>query len=180
MLRTHILFIGIATCLLVCRAQAQIVSDQLGGPSHVHASATDGIVDGAANPELVPDSVAYRLYFIAVSEKPNPTPEEATRQLAHIRRIGLEDTDQNALIDVLTEFKTRYDEMVTQFNAIAEADTAAGTRPDIATFLRNRDKLIQDVREALARALSQEGVAKLNNHVQAEKKNMKVSIGEAQ
>jgi hypothetical protein len=70
--------------------------------------------------------------------------------------------------------------MVTQFNAIAEADTAAGTRPDIATFLRNRDKLIQDVREALARALSQEGVAKLNNHVQAEKKNMKVSIGEAQ
>lgn len=138
------------------------------------------MVDGAANPELVPDSVAFRLYFVAVSQKPNPTPEEATRQMAHIRRIGLEDTDQRALIDTLTDFKTRYDAMITQFNAIAEADTAAGIKPDTATFLLNRDKLVQEVRDAIASALSQEGVAKLTNHVQSEKKNMKVSIGEAQ
>jgi hypothetical protein len=38
--------------------------------------------------------------------KAESNPEEATRQLAHVRRIGLEDTDQNALIKILTDFKT--------------------------------------------------------------------------
>lgn len=54
---------------------------------HSHSS---NIVDGALRPDLIPDEAAYRLYFVAVSEMPNPSGEARQRQLSHLGRIGLQ------------------------------------------------------------------------------------------
>jgi hypothetical protein len=40
-------------------------------PQHQHSDAN--VIDGAIHPELIPDTVAYRLYLIAVSENPTPS-----------------------------------------------------------------------------------------------------------
>src|SRR4029077_6525313 len=58
-------------------------------PKHQHAAAN--VIDGAAHPELIPDSVAYRLYFVAVSTVQNPAEAEQKHQHAHLMKTGLGD-----------------------------------------------------------------------------------------
>jgi hypothetical protein len=74
--------------------------------SHTHESSPGSIIDGSVHPELIPDSTAHRLYFIVVSELPNPTPEQRNRQIAHLRRIGLQNSDIERMIPALENFKT--------------------------------------------------------------------------
>jgi hypothetical protein len=60
-----------------------------------------GTINGEQHPELIPDSTAYRLYFIVVSELPNPSPEQRNRQLSHLHKIGLQGTDLATLVNTL-------------------------------------------------------------------------------
>jgi hypothetical protein len=48
-------------------------------------SGIPGAIDGSKTPELIPDSVAFRMFFEAVSEPPLPTPEQVRRQRAKLR-----------------------------------------------------------------------------------------------
>ena len=75
---------------------------------HDHSS---NIVDGAIHPDLIPDAAAYRLYFVAVSEMPNPSGEAKQRQLSHLGRIGLQAEDLQVLIPILNSFKVRYSDL---------------------------------------------------------------------
>jgi hypothetical protein len=77
--RASILCFAVISCLLLATAHGQFISDQLEPPTHAYSLPTVGIIDGATNPELVRDSVAYRLYFIAVSENSDPSPDQAAR-----------------------------------------------------------------------------------------------------
>ena len=106
------------------------------------ASLPTGIVDGAKNPELIPDSAAYRLYFITVSELPNALAEQKNRQRAHLGKIGLKDPDLEALIGTLETFKVHYADLTATYNTTAEAAGAAGGKPDINSFLSQRDALV--------------------------------------
>ena len=117
----------------------------------------------------------YRLYFIVVSEVPNPTPEQRNRQLAHLRRIGLQNSDLEHMIPALEKFKIEYAQMIARYNAAAEALTNAGLKPDIDTFNSQRDELVARTREELKRVLTKEGVAQLDAHVQNEKRHMKAA-----
>lgn len=158
-------------------AHAQFISDQI--DVHVHG-ASAGIVDGAVHPEMIPDSTAYRLYFIAVSEPPNAAPEQKNRQLAHIRRTRLTNTDCEALVGALADFKTQYTDLIDRYNETAEAATKAGVQPDLQTFIQQREALVQATRDNLTMVLSPDGVSRLDSHVQKEKKGMKISPTEVQ
>src|SRR5207244_821799 len=61
--------------------------------STVHAAARQRpeIIDGAANPELIPDRVAYSLLFRLIANR--KTAEEKSHIRAYIRQIGLADSD---------------------------------------------------------------------------------------
>ena len=53
----------------------QAINNRQINQAHVHSSQPADVIDGAKQPELIPDAVAYRLYFVTVSETPNASRE---------------------------------------------------------------------------------------------------------
>ena len=147
-------------------------------PNHNHT--VPDLIDGALHPELIPDATAYRLYFVAVSEMPNPTEEQKARQTAHLRRMRLTDNDMQSTIIALEEFKVQYTNLIALYNESAKAADVAGRKPDFDTFRLQRDALVQRTRERVKSVLTPDGLARFDGHIQDEKRNMKVSSKEGQ
>jgi len=138
------------------------------------------MIDGETHPELIPDATAYRLYMLTVSTMPNATTDEHARQASHIAALRLHNADRITLTTILTDFKSRYSEMISEFNASATAAIARGEAPDIKTFLQKRNDLVQFVMTTLRLSLSPDGMKKLDSHIQLQKRSMKVDEQEAQ
>src|ERR1700730_13077999 len=133
------------------------------------------MIDGAKNPTLVPDSTAYRLFFLAASETPDATSQRQLRQRAVLAEVGLNDTELASAIVILNGFKTEYAERIKQYNDTVARANAMGIPPDLAGFLRERDLLVQITRDALRSSLSPEAMARFDAHVQEEKRHMLVA-----
>jgi len=144
-------------------------------PQHQHVAAahTDHVIDGTQHPELVPDSAAYRLYFVTVSLSANPTDKDKKVQDAHLAKINLDPIDKQAFVTVVANFRSQYDAWTARWNAAA---TAQGDSFDPAPFLQQRDDLVQATRAAIGQSLSISGVKLLDAHIQGEKKRMKVAV----
>lgn len=146
---------------------------------HVHPSSSPAdIIDGRVHPELIPDSTAYRLYFIAVAETPYPGPNEARRQHAHLAAAGLAGGDLQVASEVLASFKIQYQSLIDQYNN--SAAVRSGSSADLSMFLAKREALVQATRDELKSQLTPAGMTKLDVHIQKEKANMRVAKGEAQ
>jgi hypothetical protein len=149
---------------------------QEGVAAHTHSAvASDQVIDGAAHPELIPDSTAYRLLFVVVGEPPNPTPQGVVRQAARLNAAGLTGNDAQAAVGVLATFKTRYADLLAHYNQAVLGAQRAGPAPDLPSFLAARDALVQSTRCALTSALTPKGAASLSAYVQHEKAHMEVS-----
>jgi hypothetical protein len=138
-------------------------------PPHQHPATT--VIDGAVNPNLIPDSVAYRLYLFTVSMRQSPTQVDQECQKAHLMRTGLSDADRQVFVGILSGFRTQYDALEAAYNALASANS---TNANISTLLTQLDDLVQSTRNAINAQLSSQGAARLNAFVIAEKANMKV------
>src|SRR5229473_805495 len=145
------------SCVLVCAFNSQAQSQN--PPPHQHPQVAVTTIDGAAHPELIPDSTAYRLYLLVVSELPNPSQEERNRQDAHLGSLHLRGQDRFASITTVAAFKSQYLSLVSRYNQSAEAALAAGVRPDEKTFIQQRDDLVQSTRDTTKRVLTVEGMA---------------------
>jgi hypothetical protein len=77
-------FIFLAILSIVNSTRAQTVDS---AHNHAHTQVTDG----AVNPELIPDSTAYRLYFAMVSRPFVPSDDQVKRQKLEIGRVGLQE-----------------------------------------------------------------------------------------
>jgi hypothetical protein len=141
-------------------------------PQHQHATTESNMVDGSVHPELIPDSVAYRLYLLTVSLPLNPTDQDRKFQQAHLAKTNLGQNDIQNLQIVLAEFRSEFEAWKNRFDAAA---TKQGSQFDPTPFLQQRDDITQNTRTALAQSLSSDGLIRLNNHIQSEKKNMRVA-----
>lgn len=161
--------IALSTALvLAVGAQAQSSP-----PQHQHAAPK--LIDGAVHPELIPDTVAYRLYLVAVSTGQNATEADQQRQRAHVTRTGLADTDQQTFFGILSDFRSKYDALVNEYNESAKAAAARNETTDVHTLLKKLDALVQSTRDTISVRLSSRGAARVHSFVVSEKKNMKVT-----
>jgi hypothetical protein len=133
------------------------------------------LIDGSAHPELIPDSVAYRLYLVAVSTGLNATEAEQKHQRAQLMHTGLEDADQRMLLTILSDFRAKYNTLVTEYNESARAALARNETTDVRGLLKKIDDLVQSTRDTISVRLSTEASAKLHAFVVSEKKNMKTT-----
>ena len=133
------------------------------------------IIDGAKNPQLIPDSIAYRLFFISVAGPANPTPQDEDRQRAHLRDAGLRGEGVPRVAELLAAFRAQYGDLVTQYNESVQAANDAGEEPDPAAFLSQLDQLVESTRKALEAAISPEAANHLEAFVQYEKRNMRMA-----
>jgi hypothetical protein len=142
-------------------------------PQHQHV--TPNVIDGAVHPELIPDSIAYRLYLVAVSTGANPTKAEQERQHVHLMKTGLDDIDERMLVILLADFRAKYDALVAEYNASARAAFAQNETTDVHILLNKLDALVQSTRDTISVRLSSQGAAHFHSFVLSEKKNMKVT-----
>lgn len=172
MLRCHFY-----SLLLFSIALPTIVPAQTSGTSAMTGmdhSAPVKMIDGNVNPELIPDSTAYRLFFIVAGELPNAPAERKVRQAAFFKRFAFQQLDQNSICRVLETFKLKYAILQEQFNSAEMARIRIGAPSRTDQFVAQRDALVQATRDELKQALSGEGVKQLDGVVQDEKRNMKV------
>jgi len=155
-------------------AFAQMLPPDITMPEDMHTSAHVPVIDGFVNPELISDSTAYRLFFVSVAEGANPAPEEVSRHKSHLAKVGLKDNDGQSLAEVLRTFKQQYDDLVKNYNGVADVAILRGEAPDYSAFLRQREALVQSTRDKLKQVLTPEALTKLDGFVQGEKQKMKI------
>jgi len=160
------------TTILVLSVCAFVTTGQT--PPVVHQHNSTAVVDGAVNPDQIPDSVSYRLCMVAFSVSQSPSDTEQKRQHAQLAQIGLAAGDQQLLIGILSDFKAKYDALVTEYNNSSTAASLHNQTTDGATLMAKLDGLIQTTRTTIGVQLSSAGVGRLHSFVMSEKKNMKV------
>lgn len=144
---------------------------QTSSPQHNHS---ETVIDGAKNPELIPDSTAYRMWLITVSELPNASTENRDRQRAHLAGLNLSTLDNLQLITILAEFKSQYNSLIERYNESAKAALANGIQPDQKLLLQQRDDLVQMTKSAIGLSLSPESVVRIDGRVQEHKKHIQL------
>ena len=116
-------------------------------------------VDGRKNPELIPDSLAYRHFIRATS---STSVAGTKRRNALLKRAGLTVQDRLAYVEALGDVDA-------QLNSIRQARRSEGGSLPQSTLTRLFDSENQAFSDAQARihaGLSVEGAAKLDAHIQ--------------
>jgi hypothetical protein len=136
-----------------------------------------GIIDGAKNPGLIPDEVAYRLVLLALAEPQDASDAQKARFRAKIASAGLNEDDTEALRLILAALQKQLDALNAQANQILARDPLpyAGT-PDyqqLADLAKQRGPVFAEAMSALPARLSVDGVSRLETYVQSEKRRMK-------
>jgi hypothetical protein len=170
-----VLFAGIFLYQPSLRAPIQGQPAQAIAPNGQATAVPPDVINGAEHPELIPDLVAYRLFFITVALESSATDGQKARQRAQLMFAGLRDTDLSRAASVLSTFKVQYDYLVNQYNDSVDVANRSGRPPDLQKFLNEQDELVQQTKDALAGVLAAEGMTRFEGMVQHEKRNMTVA-----
>jgi hypothetical protein len=120
-----------------------------------------GSINGANTPELISDTIAYRLVFRSLSISANPTVAEHGHQDIRLAALGFSDADKSSFKAVMADFRATF-----KILQAASASTAA------ADWAKQHDDLIQHSRDQLAQKLSPEAMKVLAAYVAGEKRRM--------
>jgi len=141
-----------------------------------------GIIDGATNPDDIPDELAYRLVFLAMAEPENPKPEERARASAKMLKAGLDEADRDRLLIRLGKLWT----MMASIKTERERIIARDPQPDPSSAdARRIEQLANQEKAVMAKTLSDlpsyltsDGLARFSAFVREAKCHMKVIQGD--
>jgi len=133
-----------------------------------------GGIDGAVTPELIPDTIAYRMFFQLMAESAQATPHERDRQRANLAPARLSDADLEQVFTILADFRIKLMDLMQQFYAARTAALESHLTFDGNPFSQQRDALTQSTLASLEARLTAPGMKRLKAYVQSEKKNMTV------
>jgi hypothetical protein len=148
-------------------------------PGMDHSQPTK-MISGKDHPELISDITAYRLFFLAMAEDPNPTSDKQKRQHAHLAKASLGNLDEQAVVRILESHKIQYQAMIVKFNAEETAREQLGLPSQTAAFQDEINQMVQQTHDHLAQVLSKAGMAQLEALIQAEKSGMSITAQGAQ
>ncbi len=142
-----------------------------------------GTIDGAVNPELIPDVVAFRLFFTAVagnmsapslamtnSSSSSSAVTATPAQKAKLLPIQLSDADSGVFIQALPAFSANLLK-ATAANAAAPAATTSTSNGQ--TTQRSLDDIAQDTVNTMKAQMTPDGFQRLLAFVQSQKKYIK-------
>ncbi len=128
------------------------------------------MVDGAAHPELISDSTAYRLFFLTVGQV-----SDSGHQHALLQAAGLGDEDIQSAIQVIAKFTIAYQSMISTHNQKMASTNAASAETNTAALkalLKERDASVLATRASLASSISSQGMSNFDAYIQGEKRSM--------
>jgi acetylornithine deacetylase/succinyl-diaminopimelate desuccinylase-like protein len=151
-------------------------------------------IDGAVNPEQIPDHVAYSLFFRFIAGR--HTIEEKNRIRAYIRQMGLEASDVEALIAAAEEFQQQVGALDDQAAEIKDrhfyedADGnyyPNGTTPSkeervqLKQLQKQKEAVVIKLASSLRQRLSADGMVKVRQHINDHfKRRVKMKVNEQQ
>lgn len=171
--------VAVAFLSFTLSSLAQLTGQVSGSPAHNHAEAAPTqLIDGSVNPEKIPDSTAYRLWFLMAGVNPNVVkPEDQAKEHARhegqIKKLSLSDQDSKQVAAILNDFRVQYAALIKSYNDNNAILRSQRQNPDQGAFIDMRDKLVQATRDKLAATVSFDGISRLDTHVQNEKSQMK-------
>ncbi|HEX7720663.1 MAG TPA: hypothetical protein VF397_00800 [Pyrinomonadaceae bacterium] len=130
------------------------------------ASQKSRVIDGATNPELIPDRVAYSIFFRLIAN--SRTPEKKLHIRSYIRQIGLSEADRNGLLAAADEFYQRVnplDEEAKQIKAGNSGSVNDAVRARLQQLKQQKDAVIDHLVVRLPIRVSQEGTSLLRQHI---------------
>jgi hypothetical protein len=146
---------------LVVLAMCVVPPALLAQASLSNQSLPPGFVDGAKNPELIPDYASYRLMLIHLASLTSIDPQTAARQSAAYSQIGLSPTDTVILQTQVSGFKVVY----------SQWQTEAGRSPSVAAD-EHVKTMVLAFRDSILKGLTTEGARKFVQFVEREKAHM--------
>ena len=141
-----------------------------------------GTIDGAKNPELIPDTVAYRLLFLAIAEPENATEEQKARARGKMSPAGLSESDAEAFLLLLVQFDHGMTAINAQISKIRDRNPLAlsplsADGQQVIQLTSQSNQLVSDTIAALPERLSPEGLIQLQDFLQLAKRGMKIIPG---
>jgi hypothetical protein len=118
-----------------------------------------GTIDGAKTPHLIPDDVAWRIFFRSVSEPANPSTDENKRQKARLKELDLSEADYAALRRILSNFHA----IITP--VYARMDAIRVYTPELETLRARVRAAAVSAHSELESQLSNRGLAKVRHYV---------------
>ena len=164
------------------------------GSAHTHPSKTPGEVassvnlsagplpiaaDGAKNPELISDDLAYRHFIMAVAISERATERQIARRNAMLSLIGLENADRLAMLKSVATVRASLDRITESRRRIPVKDMiSVSVRASLAALKTEEDGIFRDARNRMAFSLSHDGSQRLDQHIQSRVKRRIVIYGE--
>lgn len=158
---------GAAITLTILPRIGTIYGQQI--PPH---TSIPGAIDGSKTPELIPDSVAFRMFFEAISEPPLPTAEQVRRQRSKLLRARLSEEDLNAVQSEMEEFHTAVQQLKLDYAAALKAASMGSQQFDAQAWQARRDAITDSARLALQQHMTPSGFKNLESFIRSRKVNM--------
>lgn len=137
-----------------------------------------GTIDGAKDPELIPDDVALRMIVLAVAEPTDATEEMKERAQAKLNPIGLSEDDTAAFLGLLAEYQTQVDALDKQVSDIYVRapipDPASTDYKQLLELGKQKYQLTSDAVAAIPVKLSEDGLLRLQAYLPQAKKGIKI------
>lgn len=122
-----------------------------------------GTIDGAKNPELIPDEVAYSLFFKFLSDRHSE--EEKNNMRAYIKQSALDGVNVDALLAVGDEFKKKAAVVDAQAKALRDANPNQPDERAANTFREQYKAISMELIASLQARLGANGAAKVREHI---------------
>lgn len=137
---------------------------------------TTAALDGAFNPDVIPDWVAYEIFFnsIGVPEDAPEKQKEIGRKLAE--RAGLDDEKVNKIKLSHKNLKPKLEDLEHQVNVLKDKtwpNPDSKTMSDLDKLQKQREQTVEETIRALQKDIGNEASERLAEHI---RKNIKSKI----
>jgi acetylornithine deacetylase/succinyl-diaminopimelate desuccinylase-like protein len=161
-------------------------------PAHTTSNPV-GTIDGAQNPELIPDGAAYSILFRLISNRQSDVEKERIR--AYIRQMGLGDqacptcpysagagdADIDALIAIADQFQHRIGTLDMQVKEIKDhnwPNPSAEIMVHLTKLQQQKEVVVAELVASLQMRLSPAGSEKVRRHInESVKRKIKITPG---
>lgn len=141
-----------------------------------------GTVLGAANPELIPDHVAYTLIFRTIATRQG-TEFEKARSRAWAKSAGFDEAVADKLIEAANEFTLKVSVLDLRAKEIKDRtwpNPGPATMAELTALQEKKEALVNQVAASLTARLGEQTAGKLRQHVTVHlKSRMKIAPASA-
>ena len=117
--------------------------------SSAQPPAAGTLIDGAAHPEQIPESLAFRMFYRFLAQPANPTPEQIDRQQALVAPANLSEKDLQQLASVMADYYVGLENLRREVRIAKEASPNGLDAATAQRLTAERDSIVDEATSKL-------------------------------